>query len=176
MDDFQGFRKIFKTRLQKHYVLFDIWVEFREFVIEWNYFAICETKKKNPDFITTCIWVIAKKKKKKNLIFFQQATSDYTVTIAHAKKKKKPYQIQITKERKCIGIESNMISVEKLQDKDGYKFAPYSDGEQEVFDTHDCQTGRTQCANSQLNFTSLILYKLKNNCSHEISDLALALR
>ena len=113
-------------------------------------------------------------KKKKNVIFFQQATSDYTVTIAHAKKK--PYQIQITKERKCIGIESNMISVEKLQDKDGYKFAPYSDGEQEVFDTHDCQTGRTQCANSQLNFTSLILYKLKNNCSHEISDLALALR
>ena len=113
-------------------------------------------------------------KKKKNVIFFQQATSDYTVTIAHAKKK--PYQIQITKERKCIGIESNMISVEKLQDKDGYKFAPYSDGEQEVFDTHDCQTGRTQCANSQLNFTSLILYKLKNNCSHEISHLALALR
>ena len=87
MDDFQGLRKIFKTRLQKHYVLFDIWVEFREFVIEWNYFAICETKKKNPDFITTCIWVIAKKKKK-NVIFFQQATSDYTVTIAHAKKKK----------------------------------------------------------------------------------------
>ena len=86
MDDFQGLRKIFKTRLQKHYVLFDIWVEFREFVIEWNYFAICETKKKNPDFITTCIWVIAKKKKK-NVIFFQQATSDYTVTIAHAKKK-----------------------------------------------------------------------------------------
>ena len=64
----------------------------------------------------------------------------------------------------------------KLQDKDGYKFAPYSDGEQEVFDTHDCQTGRTQSANSQLNFTSLILYKLKNNCSHEISHLALALR
>ena len=87
MDDFQGLRKIFKTRLQKHYVLFDIWLEFREFVIEWNYFAICETKKKkNPDFITTCLWVIAKKKKK-NVIFFQQATSDYTVTIAHAKKK-----------------------------------------------------------------------------------------
>ena len=46
MDDFQGLRTIFKTRLQKHYVLFDIWLEFREFVIEWNYFAICETKKK----------------------------------------------------------------------------------------------------------------------------------
>ena len=74
MDDFQGFRKIFKTRLQKHYVLFDIWVEFREFVIEWNYFAICETKKKNPDFITTCIWVIAKKKKKKKNFF---STSDF---------------------------------------------------------------------------------------------------
>ena len=69
-----------------------------------------------------------------------------------------------------------MISVEKLQDKDGYKFAPYPHGEQEVFDTHNCQTGRTRCANSQLNFTSLILYKLKNNCSHEISHLALALR
>ena len=110
--------------------------------------------------------------KKKKTSFF---STSYTVTIAHAKKKK-PYQIQITKERKCIGIESNMISVEKLQDKDGYKFAPYSDGEQEVFDTHDCQTGRTQSATSQLNFTSLILYKLKNNCSHEISDLALALR
>lgn len=175
MDDFQGLRKIFKTRLQKHYVLFDIWVEFREFVIEWNYFAICETKKKNPDFITTCIWVIAKKKKKKRHFF---STSDFGLYgyNCSCQKKKKPYQIQITKERKCIGIESNMISVEKLQDKDGYKFAPYSDGEQEVFDTHDCQTGRTQCANSQLNFTSLILYKLKNNCSHEISDLALALR
>ena len=46
MDDFQGFRKIFKTRLQKRYVLFDIWVEFPEFVIEWNCFAICETEKK----------------------------------------------------------------------------------------------------------------------------------
>ena len=174
MDDFQGLRKIFKTRLQKHYVLFDIWVEFREFVIEWNYFAICETKKKNPDFITTCIWVIAKKKKKKKSFFFNKRLR--TIRLQLLMLKKKPYQIQITKERKCIGIESNMISVEKLQDKDGYKFAPYSDGEQEVFDTHDCQTGRTQCANSQLNFTSLILYKLKNNCSHEISDLALALR
>ena len=169
MDDFQGLRKIFKTRLQKHYVLFDIWVEFREFVIEWNYFAICETKKKNPDFIAK------KKKKKKKRHFF--STSDFGLYGYNCScQKKKPYQIQITKERKCIGIESNMISVEKLQDKDGYKFAPYSDGEQEVFDTHDCQTGRTQCANSQLNFTSLILYKLKNNCSHEISDLALALR
>lgn len=175
MDDFQGLRKIFKTRLQKHYVLFDIWVEFREFVIEWNYFAICETKKKNPDFITTCIWVIAKKKKKKTSFFFNKRLRTIRLQLLMLKKKK-PYQIQITKERKCIGIESNMISVEKLQDKDGYKFAPYSDGEQEVFDTHDCQTGRTQCANSQLNFTSLILYKLKNNCSHEISDLALALR
>ena len=132
-------------------------------------------EEKKPGFHYNLHLSYSQKKKKKNVIFFQQATSDYTVTIAHAKKKK-PYQIQITKERKCIGIESNMISVEKLQDKDGYKFAPYSDGEQEVFDTHDCQTGRTQCANSQLNFTSLILYKLKNNCSHEISDLALALR
>ena len=173
MDDFQGLRKIFKTRLQKHYVLFDIWLEFREFVIEWNYFAICETKKKNPDFITTCLWVIAKKKKKTSFFFNKRLR---TIRLQLLMLKKKPYQIQITKERKCIGIESNMISVEKLQDKDGYKFAPYSDGEQEVFDTHDCQTGRTQCANSQLNFTSLILYKLKNNCSHEISDLALALR
>ena len=129
-------------------------------------------KKKNPDFITTCLWVIAKKKK--NIIFFNKRLR--TIRLQLLMLKKKPYQIQITKERKCIGIESNMISVEKLQDKDGYKFAPYSDGEQEVFDTHDCQTGRTQCANSQLNFTSLILYKLKNNCSHEISDLALALR
>ena len=154
-------------------------------IFEWNFgnlllngtiLQFVKPRKKNPDFVTTCLWVIAKKKKKKTSFFFQQATSDYTVTIAHAKKKKKPYQIQITKERKCIGIESNMISVEKLQDKDGYKFVPYSDGEQEVFDTHNCQTGRTQCANSQLNFTSLILYKLKNNCSHEISDLALALR
>ena len=132
-------------------------------------------EEKKPGFHYNLHLSYSQKKKKKNVTFFQQATSDYTVTIAHAKKKK-PYQIQITKERKCIGIESNMISVEKLQDKDGYKFAPYSDGEQEVFDTHDCQTGRTQCANSQLNFTSLILYKLKNNCSHEISDLALALR
>ena len=32
-------------------------------------------------------------------------------------KKKKPYQIQITKERKCIGIESNMISVENYKTK-----------------------------------------------------------
>ena len=118
----------------------------------------------------------SQKRKKKNVIFFQQATSDYTVTIAHAKKKKNLIRYKLRRKKKCIGIESNMISVEKLQDKDGYKFAPYSDGEQEVFDTHDCQTGRTQCANSQLNFTSLILYKLKNNCSHEISDLALALR
>ena len=174
MDDFQGLRKIFKTRLQKHYVLFDIWLEFREFVIEWNYFAICETKKKkNPDFITTCLWVIAKKKKKTSFFFNKRLR---TIRLQLLMLKKKPYQIQITKERKCIGIESNMISVEKLQDKDGYKFAPYPHGEQEVFDTHNCQTGRTQCANSQLNFTSLILYKLKNNCSHEISHLALALR
>ena len=108
--------------------------------------------------------------------FFNKRLRTIRLQLLMLKKKKKPYQIQITKERKYIGIESNMISVEKLQDKDGYKFAPYSDGEQEVFDTHDCQTGRTQSANSQLNFTSLILYKLKNNCSHEISDLALALR
>ena len=130
-------------------------------------------KKKNPDFIITCLWVIAKKKKKTSFFFNKRLR---TIRLQLLMLKKKPYQIQITKERKCIGIESNMISVEKLQDKDGYKFAPYSDGEQEVFDTHDCQTGRTQCANSQLNFTSLILYKLKNNCSHEISHLALALR
>ena len=152
-------------------------------IFEWNFgnlllngtiLQFVKPRKKKPGFHYN-LPLSYSQKKKKNLIFFQQATSDYTVTIAHAKKKK-PYQIQITKERKCIGIESNMISVEKLQDKDGYKFAPYSDGEQEVFDTHDCQTGRTQCANSQLNFTSLILYKLKNNCSHEISDLALALR
>ena len=151
-------------------------------IFEWNFgnlllngtiLQFVKPRKKKPGFRYN-LPLSYSQKKKKNVIFFQQATSDYTVTIAHAKKK--PYQIQITKERKCIGIESNMISVEKLQDKDGYKFAPYSDGEQEVFDTHDCQTGRTQCANSQLNFTSLILYKLKNNCSHEISDLALALR
>ena len=174
MDDFQGLRKIFKTRLQKHYVLFDIWVEFREFVIEWNYFAICETKKKKPGFRYNLPLSYSQKKKKKTSFFFNKRLR--TIRLQLLMLKKKPYQIQITKERKCIGIESNMISVEKLQDKDGYKFAPYSDGEQEVFDTHDCQTGRTQCANSQLNFTSLILYKLKNNCSHEISDLALALR
>ena len=88
MDDFQGLRKIFKTRLQKHYVLFDIWVECREFVIEWNYFAICETKKKKPGFHYNLHLSYSQKKKKKNVIFFQQATSDYTVTIAHAKKKK----------------------------------------------------------------------------------------
>ena len=152
-------------------------------IFEWNFgnlllngtiLQFVKRRKKNPDFITTCIWVIAKKKKKKTSFFFNKRLR--TIRLQLLMLKKKPYQIQITKERKCIGIESNMISVEKLQDKDGYKFAPYSDGEQEVFDTHDCQTGRTQCANSQLNFTSLILYKLKNNCSHEISDLALALR
>ena len=92
MDDFQGSTKIFKARLRKHSVLFDIWVEFSEFVIEWNYFAICEAKKKNPDFITTCLWVIAKKKK--NFILFQQATSDYTVTIAHAKKNLIRYKLR----------------------------------------------------------------------------------
>ena len=88
MDDFQGFRKIFKTRLQKHYVLFDIWVEFREFVIEWNYFAICETKKKNPDFITTCIWVIAKKKKKKTSFFFNKRLRTIRLQLLMPKKKK----------------------------------------------------------------------------------------
>ena len=64
-------------------------MEFREFVIEWNYFAICETKKKKPGFRYNLPLSYSQKKKKKNVIFFQQATSDYTVTIAHAKKKKK---------------------------------------------------------------------------------------
>ena len=62
-------------------------MEFREFVIEWNYFAICETKKKKPGFRYN-LPLSYSQKKKKNVIFFQQATSDYTVTIAHAKKKK----------------------------------------------------------------------------------------
>ena len=152
-------------------------------IFEWNFgnlllngtiLQFVKPRKKKPGFHYNLPLSYSQKKKKKTSFFFNKRLR--TIRLQLLMLKKKPYQIQITKERKCIGIESNMISVEKLQDKDGYKFAPYSDGEQEVFDTHDCQTGRTQCANSQLNFTSLILYKLKNNCSHEISDLALALR
>ena len=36
-----------------------------------------------------------------------------------------------------------------IQEKDGYKFALLSDRELEWFDTHKCQTGKTQCANSR---------------------------
>ena len=151
-------------------------------IFDWNFgnlllngtiLQFVKPRKKKPGFHYNLPLSYSQKKKKTSFFFNKRLR---TIRLQLLMLKKKPYQIQITKERKCIGIESNMISVEKLQDKDGYKFAPYSDGEQEVFDTHDCQTGRTQCANSQLNFTSLILYKLKNNCSHEISDLALALR
>ena len=153
------------------YSIFD-W-NFGNLLLKGTILQFVKPRKKKPGFHYN-LPLSYSQKKKKNVIFFNKRLR--TIRLQLLMLKKKPYQIQITKERKCIGIESNMISVEKLQDKDGYKFAPYSDGEQEVFDTHDCQTGRTQCANSQLNFTSLILYKLKNNCSHEISDLALALR
>ena len=57
--------------------------------------------------------------------------------------------MQITKETKCLGTKNNMASAKKIQEKDSYKFAPLSDRELEWFDTHKCQTGKTQCANSR---------------------------
>ena len=44
-----------------------------------------------------------------------------------------------------------------LQDKDGYKIAPFPDREQERFDIHKCRTGRTQCTNSQRDLAFLTL-------------------
>ena len=57
--------------------------------------------------------------------------------------------MQVTKETKCLGTKNNMASAKKIQEKDSYKFAPLSDRELEWFDTHKCQTGKTQCANSR---------------------------
>ena len=50
------------------------------------------SRKPNPDFITTCLWIIAKKP---SFVSIGEFTSDYTVAIAHVKKtkkKKKPKQ------------------------------------------------------------------------------------
>ena len=65
-------------------------------IFEWNFGNLLLNgtilqfvkRRKKPGFHYNLHLSYSQKKKKKNVIFFQQATSDYTVTIAHAKKKK----------------------------------------------------------------------------------------
>ena len=55
------------------------------------------SRKPNPDFIRTCLWIIAKKP---SFVSIGEFTSDYTVAIAHVKetkKKKKTKSKQKTK-------------------------------------------------------------------------------
>ena len=64
-------------------------------IFDWNFgnlllngtiLQFVKPRKKKPGFHYN-LPLSYSQKKKKNVIFFQQATSDYTVTIAHAKKK-----------------------------------------------------------------------------------------
>ena len=111
------------------------------------------SRKPNPDFITTCLWIIAKKP---SFVSIGEFPSDYTVAIAHVKKTKKQkkpkqnkkhYQIQVTEEIKCIGTYNNITSAENYNTKMVTNSRLSSDREQERFNTHYCQSGRTQCAN-----------------------------
>ena len=125
------------------------------------------SRKPNPDFITTCLWIIAKKP---SFVSIGEFPSDYTVAIAHVKKTKKQkkpkqnkkhYQIQVTEEIKCIGTYNNITSAENYNTKMVTNSRLSSDREQERFNALYCQTGRTQCANSQFHLTFLTLYELE---------------
>ena len=50
------------------------------------------SRKPNPDFIRTCLWIIAKKP---SFVSIGEFTSDYTVAIAHVKETKKKKKNQI---------------------------------------------------------------------------------
>ena len=56
------------------------------------------SRKPNPDFITTCLWIIAKKP---SFVSIGEFTSDYTVAIAHVKKTKKKKKTE-TKQKNII--------------------------------------------------------------------------
>ena len=126
------------------------------------------SRKPNPDFITACLWIIAKKP---SFVSIGKFTSDYTVAIAHVKKTKKQKknqnktkkhcQIQVTEERKCTGTYNNIISAENYNTKMVTNSRLSSDREQERFNALYCQTGRTQCANSQFHLTFLTLHELE---------------
>ena len=56
------------------------------------------SRKPNPDFITTCLWIIAKKP---SFVSIGEFTSDYTVAIAHVKKTKNKKKTK-TKQKNII--------------------------------------------------------------------------
>ena len=131
-------------------------MEFSEISIEYNYFVICDIKKTKPRFHHSL--PLNYSQKRAPFVSIGEFTSDYTVAIAHVKKKtknkkkpkqnKKHYQIQVTEERKCTGTYNNIISAENYNTKMVTNSRLSSDREQERFHALYCQTGRTQGANS----------------------------
>ena len=124
------------------------------------------SRKPNPDFITTCLWIIAKKP---SFVSIGEFPSDYTVAIAHVKKTKKQkkpkqnkkhYQIQVTEEIKCIGTYNNITSAENYNTKMVTNLHLSSDREQERFNTHYCQSGRTEKQLFSRNFRSRVSHSL----------------
>ena len=124
------------------------------------------SRKPNPDFITTCLWIIAKKP---SFVSIGEFTSDYTVAIAQVKEtknkkktkqNKKHYQIQVTEEIKCIGTYKNITSAENYNTKMVTNSRLSSDREQERFNTHYCQSGRTEKQLFSRNFRSRVSHSL----------------
>ena len=123
------------------------------------------SRKPNPDFITTCLWIIAKKERylfqKANLLQITRLQLLMLKKQKKPKQNKKHCQIQLTEERKCIGAYNNITSAENYNTKMVTNSRLSSDREQERFNTHYCQSGRTQCANSQFHLAFLTLHELE---------------
>ena len=143
-------------------------MEFPEISIEYNYFVICDIKKTKPRFHHNL--PLNYSQKRAPFVSIGEFTSDYTFAIAHVKKTKKQnktkqnkkhYQIQVTKGRKCIGTYNNITSAENYNTKMVTNSRLSSDREQERFNALYCQSGRTQCANSQFHLAFLTLHELE---------------
>ena len=140
-------------------------MEFPEISIEYNYFVICDIKKAKPRFHHNL--PLNYSQKRALFVSIGEFTSDYTVAIAHVKKtkkkpkqKKKHYQIQLTEERKCIGAYNNITSAENYNTKMVTNSRLSSDREQERFNTHYCQSGRTEKQLFSRNFRSRVSHSL----------------